>query len=149
MKNLNWTRSILLAIPIIIVSILSVAINHSVVGEEFEITPVLLAPIAISNGNVYVIWSSNNTGNWEVLIRTSNDNGMTFSEKMNLSNSTVSDSINAEVEASGNNVFVTWWENNQTSNDPVMRISQDRGNTFGPVLGLSANDTLRASLAPL
>lgn len=149
MKNLDWTRSILLALPIIIVSILSVAINQSVVGEEFEITPVLLAPIAISNGNVYVIWSSNNTGNWEVLIRTSNDNGMTFSEKMNLSNSTGSDSINAEVEASGNNVFVTWWENNQTSNDPVMRISQDSGNTFGPVLGLSANDTLRTSLAPL
>jgi hypothetical protein len=52
---------------------------------------------------------------------------------------------NAEIEASGNNVFVTRWENNQTSNDPVMRISQDSGNTFGPVLNLAANDTLRAA----
>jgi hypothetical protein len=145
MKNLSWTQSILLTLPIIIVSTLSVDIIQSVVGEEFEITPVLLAPIAISNGNVYVVWSSNNTGDWEVLIRTSTDNGMTFSEKMNLSNSTGSDSINAEIEASGNDVFVTWWENNQTSNDPVMRISQDSGNTFGPVLSLAANDTLRAA----
>jgi hypothetical protein len=145
MKNLSWTQSILLTLPIIIVSILSAAINQSVVGEEFEITPVLLAPIAISNGNVYVTWSSNNTGDWEVLIRTSNDNGMTFSEKMNLSNSTGSDSINAEIDASGDNVFVTWWEKNQTSNDPVMRISQDGGDTFGPVLNLAANDTLRAA----
>jgi hypothetical protein len=145
MKNLNWTQSIFLTLQIIILSILPIAITQSVVGEEFEITPVLLAPIAISNGNVYVIWSSNNTGDWEVLIRTSNDNGMTFSEKMNLSNSSGSDSINAEIEASENNVFVTWWENNQTSNDPVMRISQDSGNTFGPVLSLAANDTLRAT----
>jgi hypothetical protein len=146
MKNLSLIKSILLALPIIIVSILSVAINQSIVGEEeFEITPVLLAPMAISDENVYVIWSSNNTGDWEVLIRISNDNGMSFSEKMNLSNSTGSDSINAEIEASGNNVFVTWWENNQTSNDPVMRISQDSGNTFGPVLNLAANDTLRAA----
>jgi hypothetical protein len=59
MKNLSWVKSILLALPIIIVSILSVAINQSIVGEEeFEITPVLLAPMAISDENVYVIWSS-------------------------------------------------------------------------------------------
>jgi hypothetical protein len=145
MKNLSWIQSILFELPIIIVLILSTAVNQSVVGKEFEITPVLLAPIAISDENVHVAWSSNNTGNWEVLIRTSNDNGMSFSEKMNLSNSTGSDSINAEIEASGNNVFVTWWENNQTSNDPVMKISQDSGNTFGPVLNLAANDTLRAA----
>jgi hypothetical protein len=144
MENLSWTQSILFALPLIIVSILTTAINQSVVGE-FEITPVLLAPMAISDKNVYVIWSSNKTGDWEVMIRTSNDNGMSFSEKINLSNSTGSDSINAEIEASGNNVFVTWWENNQTSNDPVMKISQDGGNTFGPVLKLAANDTLRAA----
>jgi hypothetical protein len=70
---------------------------------------------------------------------------MSFSEKMNLSNSTGSDSINAEIEASGNDVFVTWWENNRTSNEPVMRISQDGGNTFDPVLSLAANDTHRAT----
>ena len=124
---------------------MTTAINQSVVGEEFEITPVLLAPIAVSDKNVYVIWSSNNTGDWEVMIRTSNDNGMSFSKKINLSNSTESDSINAEIEASENNVFVTWWENNQTSNDPVMKISQDGGNTFGPVLNLASNDTLRTA----
>jgi hypothetical protein len=145
MKNLIWTPSILFALPLIIVSIMTTAINQSVVGEEFEITPVLLAPIAVSDKNVYVIWSSNNTGDWEVMIRTSNDNGMSFSKKINLSNSTESDSINAEIEASENNVFVTWWENNQTSNDPVMKISQDGGNTFGPVLNLASNDTLRTA----
>lgn len=117
--------------------------TQSVLGE-FEITPVLQAHMAASDQNVYVIWSSNNTGNWEVMIRASNDNGISFSEKIDLSNSSRSDSINAEIKASGNSVFVTWWENNQTSNKPVMRISQDGGNTFGPVLDLAANDTLRA-----
>ena len=68
------------------------------------------------------------------MLRVSNDNGDLFGKKVNLSNSTMFDSINSEIAASGNNVFVTWWEKNQTSNEPVMRISKDNGNTFGPAL---------------
>jgi hypothetical protein len=37
---------------------------------------------------------------------------------------------------------VTWWESNQTSDVPVMRVSTDNGATFGPVLTLAANGTL-------
>jgi hypothetical protein len=43
----------------------------------------------------------------------------------------------------GNNVYVSWWERaNQTSNEPVMRISNDNGKTFGPILKLAVNDTI-------
>jgi hypothetical protein len=43
----------------------------------------------------------------------------------------------------GNNVYVSWWERaNQTSNEPVMRISNDNGKTFGQILKLAANDTI-------
>jgi hypothetical protein len=98
--------------------------------------------MVISDDNVYVIWSSNRTGDYEVILRVSNDDGNLFRKKVNLSNCTMFDSINSEIAASGNNVFVTWWEKNQTSNDPVMRISKDNGNTFGPTLKLSANDVL-------
>ena len=47
--------------------------------------------------------------------------------------------------ASGNNVFVTWWERNQTSNEPAIRVSIDNGQTFGPVLKLATNGTIGES----
>ena len=39
-------------------------------------------------------------------------------------------------------MVVTWWERNQTSDTPVMRVSNDDGETFGPVLNLAANGTI-------
>jgi hypothetical protein len=34
------------------------------------------------------------------------------------------------------------WERNQTSNTPVARISEDGGQTFGPMLMLGMNGTV-------
>jgi NAD-specific glutamate dehydrogenase len=55
--------------------------------------------------------------NGELLFRSSSDNGATFGDKMNLSNITNADSVDAEVAVEGNNVFITWWERNATSNE--------------------------------
>jgi hypothetical protein len=97
------------------------------------------APIATSgDNNVYVSWWSNKTGNDEVMFKASTDGGKTFSNKINLSNTPRSDSQDAEIAASGNNVYVSWWERNQTMNEPVMRISNDNGKTFGEKIMLSA-----------
>jgi hypothetical protein len=100
------------------------------------------APVAVSGDNIYIVWCTNKTGNDEVLLRISNDAGGTFGEKINLSNTTTTDSIDAEVAADGGNVVVTWWERNQTSNEPATRVSSDNGLTFGPILKLGANGTL-------
>lgn len=124
-------------------AISSTATSVQLISGQSEISPVLLVPMAQSGENIYLVWSSNDTGNSEIIFRASNDNGTTFAEKMNLSNSTASDSINAQLLASGNNVFVTWWEQNQTSHQPVIRISTDKGDTFGPILKLTTNDTLK------
>jgi hypothetical protein len=93
------------------------------------------APVVISGDNIYVAWWTNNTenGNQEVMFRASNDGGATFSDKMNLSNTT---------DAEGADVIVTWWETNQTSDTPVARMSEDGGATFGPLLRLGANGTI-------
>ena len=40
--------------------------------------------------------------------------------------------------ASGSNVYVSWWERNATSNEPVLRVSNDNGKTFGEKIMLSA-----------
>ncbi|MFL6470318.1 MAG: hypothetical protein ACJ71H_05650 [Nitrososphaeraceae archaeon] len=67
------------------------------------------------------------------MFKASAHNGKTFGEKINLSNSTNSASGDAEIVA-----YVTWWERNQTMNEPVMRISNDNGKTFGEKIMLSA-----------
>ena len=64
------------------------------------------APIATSgDNNVYITWWSNKTGNDEVMFKSSTDGGKTFGDKMNLSNSTRSDSQDAQISAAGSNVF--------------------------------------------
>jgi hypothetical protein len=104
------------------------------------------APVVTSDGNVYVTWWSNKTGNNEVMFRASNDGGSTFGDKINLSNTTDIESVDAEIAAEGENVYVTWWERNENvhphTNEPVLRISTDAGQTFGPVLQLSQNGTI-------
>jgi hypothetical protein len=97
------------------------------------------APIATSgDNNVYIAWWNNKTGNDEVMFKASTDGGKIFGSKMNLSNSPKTQSQDAEIAAAGSNVYVTWWERNQTSNEPVLRVSNDNGKTFGEKIMLSA-----------
>jgi hypothetical protein len=106
------------------------------------------APIAISGDNIYIVWRTNNTANNndEIMFRASTDGGATFPDKINLSNTTGSESQDAEIAADGNNVIVTWWERNQTSEEPVIRLSTDSGQTFGSVLKLATNGTIGTPL---
>ena len=106
------------------------------------------APAVISGENVYIVWWTDkgtpNT-NGEVMFRASTDGGATFGNKTNLSNTDTVDSINAEIAAEGENVVISWWETNQTSDTPVARISSDGGQTFGPMMMLAANGTISGS----
>ena len=95
---------------------------------------------SIFENDVYVAWWTNKTGNDEVMYRLSSDAGKTFTDKVNLSNSPNSDSVDVEISADeGRGVAVSWWERNQTLNEPVIRISNDNGKTFGPVLKLASD----------
>jgi hypothetical protein len=105
------------------------------------------APTVITGDTVYVVWWTDNTpGNdGEVMFRASTDDGATFTDKINLSNTTGIDSVDAEIAAEGATVIVTWWERNQTSDTPVARISTDAGETFGPMMMLGANGTISST----
>ena len=102
------------------------------------------APAVVTGDNIYIAWWTNNTenGNEEVNLRASSDGGATFGDKINLSNTTEADSGRVEIAGEGENVVVSWWETNQTSDVPVARISNDGGATFGPLILLAANGTL-------
>ena len=111
-------------------------------GSELR-CPCPKAPIATSGDkNVYIAWWSNKTGNDEVMFKASTDGGKTFSDKTNLSNSSNAQSQDVQIAPAGSNVYVSWWERNQTSNEPVMKVSNDNGKTFGDTIGLSNNTTL-------
>ena len=97
---------------------------------------------SIFENDVYVAWWTNKTGNDEVMYRMSSDAGKTFTDKVNLSNTPNSDSVDVEISADEGRVAVSWWERNQTLNDPVIRISNDNGKTFGPTLKLATNGTI-------
>lgn len=107
--------------------------------------PVQRAPTVIVGDNIYVVWFTDKgmpNSNGEVIFRASNDSGKTFGEKINLSNTTDADSIDAEIAADTETVVITWWERNETSTVPVMRVSSDNGKTFGPLLVLGVNGTI-------
>jgi hypothetical protein len=112
-------------------------------ADETQFAP-SKAPVVVSGDNIYVAWWTNNTenGNEEVMFRASSDGGATFSNKTNLSNTTEADSWRVEIAGEGDTVVVSWWETNQTSDVSVARVSNDGGETFGPLLMLGANGTI-------
>ena len=107
----------------------------------------LAAPLAVSGDNIYVAWWTNKSGNDEVMFRASTDGGKTFGDKINLSNTTNANSTRVEIDSDANSVVVTWWETNKTSNMPVMKVSNDNGKTFGPLLNLASNGTISSGEA--
>jgi hypothetical protein len=105
--------------------------------------------VAAGGNNVYVVASgaesiNNLTSPPDIFIKSSNDNGKTFGKEINLSNSTGIKSTRAEIEASGNNVSVTWWDKLGVKDQPMMRISHDGGQTFGEASILTAYSTSSA-----
>jgi hypothetical protein len=54
------------------------------------------------------------------MFKASTDGGKTFSDKMNLSNSSKSELQDVQIAASGNNVYVSSWERNATSNEQYL-----------------------------
>ena len=138
MNNWNVVRAVLG------ITLLGTTLITTTTLEEAFAPTSRRAPTSVTGDNVYVAWWTNNTfnDNDEVNFRTSTDGGSTFGDKINLSNTTESDSSNVEIDSDGDSVVVTWWETNQTSETPVMRVSNDNGATFGPLLRLALNGTL-------
>jgi hypothetical protein len=138
--------ALLLLVTISLMTMSSVVINapmiQSVEAAAKAEQRSLGAPSTVVGDNIYITWWTNKTGNDEIMFRVSNDAGATFGDKINLSNTTASDSQDAEISADGSNVVVTWWERNQTSDEPAAKISTDNGQTFGPVLKLGTNGTI-------
>ena len=104
--------------------------------------------LIISGTNIYVTWLEdlNNSGNWEIFIRASNDNGTTFNKPINISNNTGL-SEDPEIAADEENVILTWWDNSTSNGDRhvMYRASTDNGTTFNPTITLNATTGITSS----
>jgi hypothetical protein len=89
------------------------------------------ASMAVSgSNNIYLTWWDNKTGNNEVYFGRSNDSGKSFDKPVNLSNAK-GGSADSQIAASGDNVYVTWWDNKTGNWQVFSRASNDNGKTFG------------------
>jgi hypothetical protein len=142
--NVRNVLGVIIGITLVATFGTSLMLHHQAEGLGIGKGERAAAPAVVSGDNVYLAWWTNKTANnlEEVMFRASTDGGATFGDKINLSNTTDSDSWRVEIAGEGPNVLVSWWETNETADTPVARISTDSGQTFGPMLMLATNGTI-------
>jgi hypothetical protein len=92
--------------------------------------------------NILVLWTDNTTGNGDIYFKRSVDNGTSFGNIENLSNST-GNSTDAQIAVNENNVYVVWTDNTTGNGDIYFKRSVDNGTSFGNIENLS-NDIGRS-----
>src|SRR5918996_4785897 len=100
--------------------------------------------ISTSNDNIYVVWQESMPGsgirNYDILFKSSADNGSTFSQEINLSNN-MGFSEHPQISSVADNVHVIWADDTNGNKQVYFRASNDGGNTFGEVIKLSNNSS--------
>jgi hypothetical protein len=89
---------------------------------------------------VYIVWQDKVSGNYEIFLRESNDGGEKFSGIKNLSRNNTGDSISPRIEASGNNVYVVWTDQEESKSEIFLRASNDNAAKFGGIKNVSWSD---------
>jgi len=85
--------------------------------------------IAVSGNNVYVVWQDNTTGNGDIYLKGSINNGADFAKRRNISNDPES-SQQPHIAASANNTYVIWKSYNGTASSIFIKsgkMTQLRG----------------------
>jgi hypothetical protein len=109
--------------------------------------------ILVDQGNVYVVWIDETTGNGDIYMKTSSiheANAINFSRTKNLSKnngSSVSPQIATAGNGNGNNVYVVWSDNSTGNGDIYFRRSLDNGDNFEGIDNLDQNMTTSSNPA--
>ena len=91
-----------------------------------------------SGPNIYVAWTDSTPGNNDLLFARSTNNGITFGNFTNLSNTT-GDSYGQSLISSGTNVYLSWSDAEAGNGDTLFISSINNGDTFGTTKNLSNN----------
>ncbi len=93
--------------------------------------------MAVSDGDIYVVWMDDSSGHFDILSSSSGDGGKTFATPVNVSRGS-QDSGYPQIAASGREVYVVWTETVTDKNyDIYFAGSSDGGRTFGTPVNLS------------
>lgn len=108
-------------------------------GSPFLVARAGVPMAAAGNNTVFMAWTNNDTGHWNVFFAKSTDGGKTFKTMMISSlNKGHAVDLNTEIATSGGNVYVTWWTNKTGVLMPLFRASNDGGSTFAKPITLNS-----------
>lgn len=95
-------------------------------NDGFSVDPVISA----LGNNIYLAWSDDSLGNFEIFFKRSLDSGASFSlESINLSENDAS-SIRPAIAAFSDNVYVVWSDDSPGNFDILFKRSLDSGASF-------------------
>jgi hypothetical protein len=93
--------------------------------------------VSSEGNNIYVVWQGDSqSGNQDILMRKSDDNGKTFGDVINVSNDRAG-SGNPEINVNSSNVYVVWDGTTPGNNEIFFRKSINNGSNFDRVRNLS------------
>jgi hypothetical protein len=103
--------------------------------------------VICEGNNVYIVWQGNAPGPFDIYFARSNDNGLTFSDPDNISETALG-SVIPQISLEGNNVYVVWVEQTNTplNNEIFFVRSTDGGLTFSDPENIS--ETAQRSGSP-
>ena len=97
--------------------------------------------VAAWNNNVYMLWQDSvppGHTNYDIFIKSSNDNGTTFGSPVNLSNNS-GFSEHPQIAAYDNNVYAIWADDTSGNREVLFTRSVDNGTSFDKIKNLSNN----------
>ncbi len=97
-----------------------------------------LPVVSASGTDVFLAWSDNTSGNFEILFSRSTDNGANFSSPVNLSNNSGASDW-PWVSSTGSDVYVAWMDNTSGNFEILFSRSTDNGANFSSPVNLSNN----------
>ncbi|CUR51365.1 Putative sialidase [Nitrosotalea devaniterrae] len=98
-------------------------------------------PNVLTNGNnVYLFWQTDGNNTKDIMFAHSVDEGTIFSKPVNISDNKFSSDnyyLYKQIASSGNHIYVTWEQHNQSNSEIFFKMSSDDGETFGNTINLS------------
>jgi len=96
------------------------------------------AGLQVSGDNVYIVWHESAQDTSDIFFAASDNNGLAFGLPINLSTMEGIPSLTRDTQmvASGNNIFVVWYNQN-INNGIFLAKSSDGGRTFGAPINLN------------
>ncbi|MFH1702231.1 MAG: choice-of-anchor D domain-containing protein [Nitrospirota bacterium] len=95
--------------------------------------------IAVDGSNIYVVWQDNSSGNNEIYLKISQNEGFDWTQDIRLTNNKGS-SKNPSIAVDGSNICVVWQDNTLVNNEIYYSYSIDGGEYWSEPENLTNNE---------